>query len=87
MMSRIQGSHYLDGARSWSLGENIAWGSGTLATPRSIVRAWMHSPEHRANILNGGFRDIGIGIATGAPVPLGSRLGGATYTTDFGTRG
>jgi uncharacterized protein YkwD len=84
--SRIQGTHYLDGARAWSIGENIAWGTGPLATPRAIVRAWMHSPGHRANILNAGFRDIGIGIANGAPVPLGGAAGGATYATDFGHR-
>jgi uncharacterized protein YkwD len=85
--SRIQSTHYLDGARVWSIGENIAWGTGSLATPRSIVRSWMNSPGHRANILNPGFRDIGIGIANGAPVPLRGAARGATYATDFGSRG
>jgi uncharacterized protein YkwD len=87
LQSRVQGTHYLDGARSWSIGENIAWGTGSLGTPRGIVRAWMNSPGHRANILNGSFRDIGIGVATGAPVALGAAAGGGTYTTDFGYRG
>jgi uncharacterized protein YkwD len=87
LQSRVQSTHYLDGARSWAIGENIAWGTGSFATPRSIVRSWMHSPGHRANILNGGFRDIGIGIATGAPVSHQGAAGGATYTTDFGFRG
>src|SRR2546423_4088224 len=54
-IGRIRSSNYLSGARSWSVGENIAWGSGYLATPKSIVYTWMHSPPHRANILNGGF--------------------------------
>jgi uncharacterized protein YkwD len=85
--SRVRGTHYLDAARAWAIGENIAWGTGGLGTPRSIVRAWMHSPGHRANILNGTFRDIGIGIATGAPIPAGAAANGATYTTDFGYRG
>lgn len=87
LQSRIEHAHYLDGARSWSIGENIAWGTGSFATPRSIVRSWMHSPGHRANILNGRFRDIGIGIATGAPVDSSGAGDGATYTTDFGSRG
>jgi uncharacterized protein YkwD len=86
LQSRVTGTHYLDGARSWSIGENIAWGTGPLGTPRSIVKAWMHSPGHRANILNGTYRDIGIGIATGAPIPAGAAAGGGTYTTDFGYR-
>ena len=69
-----------------SLGENIAWGTEHLATPKAIVRGWMNSPGHRANILRGTFREIGIGIVPGAPVNLGPGERGATYTTDFGVR-
>ena len=79
-LSRIKKTGYVRG--TWQIGENIAWGSGALATPRAIVNGWMHSPGHRANILHGSFRDIGIGIKLGAP---GAGLsGGATYVTDFG---
>jgi uncharacterized protein YkwD len=84
-VGRIRSSNYLSGTQTWSVGENIAWGSWHLATPKSIVYAWMHSPGHRANILNGGFSEIGIGIARGAPV--GGIGDGATYVTDFGRRG
>jgi uncharacterized protein YkwD len=85
--SRVRsGTSYLRGSiRRWSLGENIAWGSGELATPTQIVRSWMHSPGHRRNILDGGFHHIGIGIAAGAPDDVGNRPA-ATYTTDFGAR-
>ena len=31
-------------------------------TPRSVVRAWMHSSGHRANILTRTFRHIGVGV-------------------------
>jgi uncharacterized protein YkwD len=79
-LSRIRRTGYVHG--NWQIGENIAWGSGTLSTPRSIVNGWMHSPGHRANILHGAFRDIGIGIKLGAPGP--GLNGGATYVTDFG---
>jgi uncharacterized protein YkwD len=82
-VGRLQAAGYFRGRRSWSVGENIAWGSGSNATPRSIVWMWMHSPGHRANILNGGFHEIGVGLVAGAPVP-GVR-GAATYTTDFGS--
>ena len=84
-VGRIRAAGYLSGAGSWFVGENIAWGSGSYATPAGIVRLWMNSPPHRHNILSSGFRQIGIGIARGTP-----RAGlsdGATYTTDFGTRG
>jgi uncharacterized protein YkwD len=70
------------GYRGSTLGENLAWGSLQWSTPASIVNMWMHSPGHRANILRAGFRDIGIGIAVGAPERGVS--GAATYTTDFG---
>ena len=84
-VGRIRSANYLRGARGWRLGENIAWGSGSLGSPIEIVDAWMHSPGHRANILNRGFREIGIGIARGTPNRTYGD--GATYVTDFGTRG
>jgi uncharacterized protein YkwD len=86
-LSRIKHARYLAGARSWTIGENLAWATGSLATPRATVRAWMNSPGHRANILNASFREIGIGVAKGAPVPVGAAARGATYATDFGRRG
>jgi uncharacterized protein YkwD len=78
--SRIKHTGWTRSRRSWTIGENIGWGGGSLATPRSMVNAWMHSAGHRANILSRSFRMIGIGIANGAPTG-GS---GATYATDFG---
>ena len=79
---RIHAARYVPRGASWWIGENLGWGSGSLAEPMSLVRAWMRSPGHRANILNRTFRDIGIGIAPRAPV--GGYRDGATYTTDFG---
>jgi uncharacterized protein YkwD len=84
MVDRILGTGYADG-HGWSLGENIAWGTGPMATAASIHRAWMRSPGHKANILRRQFREIGIGIALGAPAPAGGQEG-ATYTADFGVR-
>jgi len=82
-VDRIRATGYLSGGWSWRVGENIAYGSGSRSTPRSIGRAWMNSPGHRANILSDSFGSIGIGIASGTPVGTA----GATYTTDFGRRG
>ncbi|MGE5637003.1 MAG: CAP domain-containing protein [Nocardioidaceae bacterium] len=85
-LDRIRRTGYLRGARTWLVGENLAWGSGRGAAPSSVVDAWMRSPGHRLNILTRSFRDIGIGVAFGAPVPTedGPAL---TYVTDFATRG
>ena len=86
MVDRIRRAGYTSGARAWALGENIAWGSGRLATASQIHRSWMKSSGHRANILHRAFREIGIGIETGLPVRLSAAQSGATYTTDFGYR-
>jgi len=40
-------------------GENIAKGQ---RTPEEVVNAWMNSPGHRENILNGNFTHIGVGF-------------------------
>ncbi|MDF2952742.1 MAG: putative secreted protein [Anaerocolumna sp.] len=40
-------------------GENLAYGYNT---PEAVVTGWMNSPGHRANIMNGNFNKIGIGV-------------------------
>jgi uncharacterized protein YkwD len=84
-VDRIRSAGYLRGARSWMVGENLAWGSHGHSRPSSIMRMWMDSPGHRANILNASFREIGIGVAYDAPVEGGGNPAG-TYATDFGFR-
>jgi uncharacterized protein YkwD len=84
LVDRLTASGYVrSDLETWLVGENLAWGEGDLATPRAIVRAWMASPGHRANILNREYVEIGVGVAAGTPVAGPS---GATYTTDFGMR-
>jgi uncharacterized protein YkwD len=73
-------SHF--GYHGCSEGENIAWGSGSLGTPRSIFQAWMHSQGHRENIL-GSYEDTGIGLRTGALEGYG---GAHVWTEEFGSR-
>lgn len=80
LMDRLRASGYMNGLNSWAVGENIAYGTASYATPASIVQHWMDSPPHRANILSGRYRAIGVGIALGNP----ESSAGATYTTDFG---
>ena len=81
-VDRIQRTGYTTGRR-WRVGENLAWGAGAHAAPAAIVQSWMNSPGHRANVL-GPFREIGVGLARGAPVD--GFPDGATYATSFGAR-
>jgi uncharacterized protein YkwD len=62
--------------------ENIAWGTGSLGSARSIFRAWMRSPGHRENIL-GPYEEIGIGLRIGR---LEGNGGAHVWTQDFGAR-
>ena len=85
VLTRLEHVHYIVGGLSrWMYGENIAYGGSSYGTPRAIVRAWMHSPEHRHNILNPSFRQVGIGFARGIPPKPGAN--GSTFTADFGMR-
>jgi len=43
-------------------GENIAW--STNPSMAGINTMFMNSPEHRANILNGGYHRLGVGVAS-----------------------
>ncbi|MFI0767551.1 CAP domain-containing protein [Streptomyces sp. NPDC021218] len=51
------------GATHRGIGENIACGQ---RSPAEVVRGWMNSPGHRANILKPDFTHIGVGHATGS---------------------
>ena len=51
------------GATHRGIGENIACGQ---RGPAEVVRGWMNSPGHRANILGPDFTHIGVGYATGS---------------------
>ena len=81
---RIRKAGYVPRNAFPSLGEDLAWGSGSLGTPREIVQSWMNSPGHRANILYPKFREAGMGVALGDP---GAGEDGVTYALDFGSGG
>lgn len=62
-------------------GENLGW-LGGAATPRAMVKAWLGSPAHRANLLDRRLRDSGIGVAIGTP----SSAPGVTFVHHLGVR-
>ena len=63
-----------NGMRYQTAGENIALGQ---RTPEEVVRDWMNSPGHRANILNPRFGHIGVGAVQN------SATGQITWTQIF----
>jgi uncharacterized protein YkwD len=68
------------GARGPAFGENLAWGTGPYASARIIVRMWMESPGHRANLLRPGWTRVGIGARVGSFLGYG---GATVITADF----
>ncbi|HEY1366683.1 MAG TPA: CAP domain-containing protein [Gaiellaceae bacterium] len=60
--------------------EDLAWGIGSRAEPRTMVAEWLASPVHRANLLRPGFNRIGIGAARGTFHGLPDAL---VVTADF----
>jgi uncharacterized protein YkwD len=83
-VQRLRSAGYLHGAAGYEVGENIAWGTLWLSSPRAIVAAWMASPAHRASILNARFRDTAIGVSAHPPSSLARGQSGGVYTQDFG---
>ncbi len=70
----------------FEVGENIGFGSLWLGTHRAVVAAWMASPGHRANILDGHYRETGIGVSPHL-AQLAHGQPGGLYTQDFGVIG
>ena len=68
------------GVRYQSAGENIGWNTyGDAGTAASQINsAFMNSPDHRANILNGNFTALGIGSANSGSAAWSG--GGGSYT-------
>jgi hypothetical protein len=69
---------------AWSNGENIAWeslrgGAGYADEVSDLNTSLMNSAGHRANLLNGAFTQIGLGVRIGAY----QGYQGAFVTEDF----
>jgi uncharacterized protein YkwD len=84
LLARLQQSGYVPADPSnWRAGEDIGCASAQLSTPRNMVNDWMQSPGHRAEILDTGYVDVGLGVAAGT-TPQCPGSGGGTYVADFG---
>ncbi|MEU6554378.1 CAP domain-containing protein [Streptomyces sp. NPDC046915] len=75
LVDRVEAAGYT----GWSsLAENVA---ARQVTAADVVKAWMKSPGHRANILNCSLRHIGVGY-----VKASASAGGPYWTQDFGAK-
>lgn len=78
---------YPSGRAAWSVGENLLWASPEIDAA-GAVRMWMGSPEHRKNMLDPTWREVGISALhlTAAP-GFYKGLEVTILTANFGVRG
>jgi uncharacterized protein YkwD len=70
----------------WAAGENLAWSTPKLESSR-LVQLWLASPEHRANMLDPGWRDVGCSAVHAASAPgIYADEPVTVVTCDFGAR-
>jgi uncharacterized protein YkwD len=83
---RIARFYPSSGYSSWSVGENLLWSSPDVDAP-GAVKMWMGSPEHRANLLNRSWREVGLSAIHSDSAPGAYHgLGVTIVTADFGAR-
>ena len=66
LQTRVRRSGYAASHPDFDVGEALAWGQQTSAD--GLVQALMRSAVHRRILLAPAARDLGIGVAVGAPV-------------------
>lgn len=74
---RMQAFHYTN-AQSW--GENVVCG---LTTPDGAVNGWMNSPQHKQNILQGAYREIGVGYYRNSTTGRGYVVQDFSYDPEY----
>ena len=83
---RIQAFYASSPWAYWSVGENLLWSSPSV-TPQKALQMWLDSPEHRANLMNPRWREIGVSAVHVATAPgVFKGLDVTIVTTDFGVR-
>jgi uncharacterized protein YkwD len=83
---RIERFYPSSGYRSWSVGENLLWSSPDVDA-EGAIKMWMGSPEHRANLLNKSWREVGLSAVHSDAAPgTYHGLGVTIVTADFGAR-
>jgi uncharacterized protein YkwD len=87
LLTRVTGYGYFKGVSDGLYAENVGAGPSSNDTANALVKAWMDSPPHRANILYPRFRHVGIAAVLAPRDPaFFEDYPSTVYTTDFGRR-
>ena len=83
---RLQNFYASSPWRYWSVGENLLWSSPDIDGAHAL-RLWLASPEHRKNLMNPNWREIGVSAIHAAQARgVYHGLDVTIVTTDFGVR-
>lgn len=63
-------------------GENLA---RDFKDPNGVVRAWMNSPSHRDNIVNGKYQEVGVAVVDGTLLGVETTLVVQLFGTEYGS--
>jgi uncharacterized protein YkwD len=70
----------------WSVGENLLWSSPGVDAEGALTM-WLNSPEHKRNMLDPSWREIGVSAVHEEAAPgVYDGLAVTIVTTDFGVR-
>ena len=83
---RVQSFYSSSPWHYWSVGENLLWSSPDV-DGASALKLWLASPEHRQNLMNPAWRQIGVAAVHAVHAPgVFHGLDVTVVTTDFGVR-
>lgn len=83
---RIQGFYPSSRYGYWSVGENLLWSAPDVDAQKALTM-WENSPEHRKNMLDPNWREIGVSAVHAVRAPgVYQGLAVTIVTTDFGVR-
>ena len=70
----------------WSVGENLLWSSPNVDAQKAVTM-WENGPEHRKNMLDPHWQEIGVSaLHTDRAPGVSQGLAVTIVTTDFGVR-
>jgi uncharacterized protein YkwD len=80
----FQRAGYIDDTYEWQIGENLATATAPVGSPRTVMDAWLHSQEHRDNLLTPGWKEQGIALVL--PSSFLGATGSSVWVSHFGER-
>ena len=86
LATRIDEFYPVGNAEYYAVGENLLWSEGPVTSVQMVAR-WMQSTEHRLNMLNPAWRQIGLATVSSPSAPgFYDGMAVTVVTVDFGVR-